>query len=161
VRLAGHLAQERLQQRRDEIRCVGEGVGHLTGGGKVGQQGHGQRVPAAEHHQMRPDGRRHIGVGEQLTAFGRVETLEAMHRHKLPPAGVGAPRRGGRVAAGQHDDGVGAQAGDKVVAQPPVDRGELLVAVNEQHGAGQQPRHRFAVGLLVEGEPDGRFEALR
>ena len=55
VGLAGHLAQERLQQRRDEIRCVGEGVGHLTGGGEVGQQGHGQRVPAAERHQMRPE----------------------------------------------------------------------------------------------------------
>ena len=39
-----------------------------------------------------------------------------MHRDELPPAGVGAPRRGGRVAAGQHDDGVGAQPGDEVVA---------------------------------------------
>ena len=94
-------------------------------------------------------------------AFGRVERVEAVHGHELPPSGVGAPRRGGRVAAGQHDDGVGAQAGDELVAQPPVDRGELLVAVDEQDRAGQQLRDRLAVVVVVEGEPDGRVQPLR
>jgi hypothetical protein len=63
--------------------------------------------------------------------------------------------------AGQHDDVVGHQVGNEYVAQPSVDRGELLVAVDEQDDAGHQPRRRLAVVLMADGEADRRTHPFR
>ena len=161
VGLAGRVEQEGLQQRRDEIRRVGESPGHLAGGGQVGQQGHGQRMPAAQGQKVVPRRREDTGVGEQLPALVGVERVEAAHGDEAMPAGIGTPRRAGRVPAGQDDDAVGAQPGEEIVSQPPVDGCELLVAVDQQHRPGQQASQRPAVVGVVEGGSDGLVDRLR
>jgi hypothetical protein len=100
-------------------------------------------------------------VGEQFTALGRVEGVEAMHGQELTPAWVAQPGCDGRVAAGEYDDVVGVQAGNEPGAKPTVDRGELLIAVDEQDCGGRQRRDGLAVRVVSEGEPDGCGQPIR
>ncbi len=64
-------------ERRSGASARVSGTG--AGGGEVGQQRHGQRVPAAQRDQVRPVRRYDAGVGEQLAALDVVEGVEAVH----------------------------------------------------------------------------------
>ena len=102
--------------------------------------------PRPSRTSLRPGGRRHPGALEQLAALRLVEVVEAVHPDHRAPAGIAAPGRGGGLAAGQHDHAVGRQRGQERLAQPAVDGAELLVAVDQQDGAGEQRAQPRPVG---------------
>jgi hypothetical protein len=159
VGVAGRTPQQRLQQGRDEVGDLAEAVGDRAGDRDVGEQGHGQRVAAPEPHQLGADRRGDPGEGEQLVALGRVEVVETVDGDHRAPARVGTPGRCRGVAPGQDDQGVGEQGGQERLAQPAVDRAELLVAVDQQDGPGQAAGHG-AVGRSAESGMDGVLEPL-
>jgi hypothetical protein len=87
--------------------------------------------------------------------------IEMVNGDQRAPAWVGAPGRGWRIAAGQGDEAVGRQGGQKRVAQPSVDRAELLVAVDEQDGTRQDLGDPAAAGPVAEADQDGMLKPLR
>jgi hypothetical protein len=106
-------------------------------------------VAASQPHQLRPVGQRHPGSFEQLGALRLVEVVEAVYPDHRAPAGIAAPGRGGGLAPGQHDHAIGRQRGQERLAQPAVDGTELLVAVDQQDGAGRQGAELAGPGPLV------------
>jgi hypothetical protein len=143
------------------VRNLGEAVGHRAVDRDVGQQGHGQRVAAPEPHQVGADRPGDAGTGEQLVALRLVEVVEAVDGDHRAPTGVGAPGRGRGVAAGQDDEAVRRKGGQERLAQPSVDRAELLVAVDEQDGSRQELGERAGPGPFTQPDEDGVLEPLR
>ena len=132
--LRGRVTQDRLEQDGDQVGYVGEAVRDGTALSRVGEQRECQRVAPAQLQQPLPVRCRDAGPGQQVRAVGLVEVPKGMDRYHLPPARVGAPRGGGRLAAGEDHDVLRRQGRDENLAQPAVDGAELLVPVHQQHG---------------------------
>ena len=116
------------------------GSGHGAGRGHVGQQGQGQRVPAAEPQQLLVGRRGDAGAGEQRGARRRRRGGRAGGRRRRAaspgrcarrrPAARGrpAPRRRRRAGPGSRSRR----------SQPSIGA-ELLVAVDQQHRRASPP----------------------
>jgi hypothetical protein len=150
VGLRGRVTQDRLEQDGDQVGYVGEAVRYGTALSRVGEQRECQRVAPAQLQQPLPVRRRDAGPGQQVGAVHLVEVLERMDRDHLPPAGIGAPRGGGWLAAREDHDVLGLQGWDEFLAQPAVDGTELLVPVHQQHGPAVS-----AVGARILGGMSG------
>jgi hypothetical protein len=69
-----------------------------------------------------------------------------MNRDQRAPAGVRSPRDGGWLAAGEDHDVVGRPGRDQILAKPAVDRGELLVPVDQENRPALRTVRACALG---------------
>jgi hypothetical protein len=162
---AGQALHEPLQQGPDHVRppLGGEGRRVAAGGRDVGHQRQGQGVAVGERQGGRVLGGRDAAGAEVGPALGRAQVAQRHHPGQVPPAGVGQPAGGRRVAPGQHDQVPGGQLGQQRLPQPGVQRGQGLVGVDQQHAAGAQGQglQRRGVRGLAQGPAQGGQEARR
>ncbi len=128
-----HLADQHPAQLGDQLGQLVQPGRHRTAGAGLGEQGQRERVPTAERGQPVPLPLGDAEPGEQLDAVRRRQHGQVEPAQEQPPARVGRPGRVRRLPAGQHDHRVGRQRRQQVLAEPPVQPGEQLVPVDQQH----------------------------
>ena len=116
-----------------QIGRFAEIVGDVVRDEGVGQHGQRQRVSPAKPGEPVTTDLRDTGMGQQPAALYWIEWGKGQVGDDRTPPGIGSPRRGGRLPAGEHDDDVGGQGRDQPIPDPRVDRRQPFVSVHEQH----------------------------
>jgi hypothetical protein len=102
---------------------------------EVGHQRQGQGVAVGEVEHAVDLRRGHAPPLQEDAAVRRGEVAQRQDAHHRLPAGVGAPRRGRRLAAGQNHKHAGGQRRQELLAQPAVDGRQQLVGIHQQQQA--------------------------
>ncbi len=73
------------------------------------------------------------GVLEQPPRLGAGQAVQASDAQGVGPGRVGAPAQSRWLAAGEHDQGAGRQAGEVAIPEPVLQRAEPVGAVHEEY----------------------------
>ncbi len=96
----------------------------------VRHQGEGQGVTVRQLEHPAVHGIVDLLDTEVGPGVVQTEVAQRYHPEELLPAGVGHPRRSGRISAGDHDHDVGGQVGQEPIADPIVEGCGRLVGVH-------------------------------
>ncbi len=146
-----HLADQHPAQLGDQLRQLVEPGRHVAAGAGLGEQGEGERVAAAERGEPAALVLGHAEPAEQLDALRRRQHGQVEPAQQLPPARVGRPGGVRRLPPGQHDHRVGRQRRQQVLAEPPVQPGEQLVPVDQQHRPRAVRQRGDRAGHVLDG----------
>jgi len=128
-----HLLHEPLQQRLDHVgrrlRLERRVVALVQ---EVGHEGGGQRMAVREVEDGFLLVHGDVAATKERLPRGPVEVAEGHHLHEGLP-GLGTPGGRGLVPPGHHDEDVVGEVGEKLGAQPVVERLDGLDGVEEEN----------------------------
>ena len=169
VLLARHGLDEQRDERAHHVGRVGEPEPqHVVGRAclgrplrdDVGEQRERERMAVRDVGDVLGEALRQARTREVRADVGEAEVAQRHDAHELAPCGIRRPRRGGRAAAGDHDERVGRQLGQEPLAQPGLERRGLLERVEQQHEATAVADGACRAGARPERGREGGWRRL-
>ena len=130
----GHVLRQALDQRLHHRAAGRDGLQRQVGLTQhVGQQTERQRMAAAPLRGLGPVCALHTARGEQRARIGLAEVGQRVHAQQGAPLRVVAPARLGWPSTGAHGEPGLRHRRQELLAQPWLQRLDVLAAVDQQH----------------------------